>query len=293
MNNPGISALILHLILSAAFLLLMWRGVIKARAYMVPFVIFVPFWGCICALVLHRHLLGRDVATGEIPMEKLRIDDEIYRSLAPEVAVEKDVAPLEEVLMLAPQEARRGMMLDILNDAPERYTRVLLGARSGDDTEVVHYATTAMAEMSKKSHIEIQHFENVYSEKPDDPAVLREYSDYLEDCLKGGLSEGRTRQIQQNQLVKLLEKRVKTEQDPEIHARLIRQLIELKNYEKAQDEIARMKERWPLEEAPRLLEIECHALLGEGDQIRGCIREAREDGVYFSRRGEELIAFWA
>ena len=288
----GMAALIIHLLISAVFFLLMVKGILKVKPYIVPFVLFVPFWGAVSALVLHFHLKAHEEAVSEIPMEKMRIDDEIYRSLAPDVNAAKDVAPLEEVLMLAPSDTRRSMMLDILNDSPEQYTQVLLTARSGDDTEVVHYATTAMAEMSKRHDIELQRYENAFADNPSNPDLLRDYSDFLEDYLAKGFAEGRTEKIERSQLIKLLTKRAETEKTPELMERLVRQLFTQQSYGDAQEIIAEMIRLWPKREEPRLLEIECHALLMEGDKLHDSIRRAREDGVYFSQDGEARIRFW-
>ena len=40
-------------------------------------------------------------------------------------------------------------MMDILYDDVGEYVEVLKNARMNDDTEVVHYATTAMVELQK------------------------------------------------------------------------------------------------------------------------------------------------
>ncbi len=291
-QHAALIALVIHLAVTGVFLALMACGILKVKPYIAPFILFIPFWGALACLFLHFHVAAGKDGVADIPMEKLRIDDEIFKSLTPDTAAEKDVAPLNEVLMLAPSGVRRNMMLDILNDSPGRYAQALIEARSGDDTEVVHYATTAMAEMSKQHDIRLQRYENAFAAAPDDAALITEYSDYLEEYLSRGLLEGRAEKIARSQLVKLLRKRTLTDDSPEISERYVRQLILLGSYETAQSEIARMVKTWPKLEEPRLLEMECHAILREGDKLRECIRKAQEDGVYFSRKGREQTEFF-
>ena len=183
-------------------------------------------------------------------------------------------------------------MLDILNDAPEEYSRILLEARVGDDTEVVHYATTAMAEMSKRYDIEVQQFESSYAQNPNDKELVHSYADYLEEYIKSGMSEGRTAQIQREQLIKLFKQLLILDPSMEIYERLTHQLIYNEAYTEALEYAEKMCRLWPDKEEPRLLMIECYALIGDGKKLHACIQKAREDKVYFGRQGEEMIRFW-
>ena len=51
---------------------------------------------------------------------------------------------------------RRSVMLDVLMQDTRSYIPVLNQARMNDDVEVVHYATTAMATLSKEYDIKLQ-----------------------------------------------------------------------------------------------------------------------------------------
>lgn len=281
-----------HLLICAVFFLLMRRGILKVPSYVLPFLVFVPFWGCLCVVVLHLHLKTHEGSAMQIPLEKFRIEDEVFKSLSLETVRESNVAPLEEVLMLAPSDVRRRMMLDILNDAPDRYTDVLLQARGGDDTEVVHYATTAMAEMSKQHDLQLQHFENAYNAEPENVQILEAYIGFLEEYLSHGFAQGRAEKIERNQLAKLLERLWNREKSMDAGLRLSRQLMILGESSKAREVLDEMIALWPAREEPRLLKIECLALMGEGEALRENISRAREEGVYFSAQGDEKIAFW-
>ena len=287
------AAILIHAAACILVTVLVETGRLAWKRYVLPFVYFVPFWGILCVFILQRALSKQTAGRQRIPMEKLKVDDVVYKSIAPENVQEKSVAPLEDVLMFSPAVQRRGVMLDILQNRPDSYAGVLMQARSGDDTEVVHYATTAMAEMSKQYDLEIQHYESEYAKNPEDAELIREYADCLEAYLQSGFAEGRTAEIQRRQQVKLLQKLSSLSPDFETEEKLCAALIAEKNYTLALEQAEKMVRDFPKREEPRLRLIEIHAMLRDGRKVRECIRKAREDGVYFGKSGEEQIRFFS
>lgn len=77
-----------------------------------------------------------------------------------------------------------------------------------DDSEVVHYASTALAQISKEADLKLQQQEQRYAAAPGDAKVLEEYCDYLESYLDGGFVQGKAAEIQRHQLEQLLKKRL-------------------------------------------------------------------------------------
>lgn len=90
-------------------------------------------------------------------MEPFRVNDELHRSIR--VENREDAAstvPLEEALLLDSAEQRRKLILSVLMDDPVQYYDLLEQARLNDDSEVVHYAATAMAQISKQADAALQ-----------------------------------------------------------------------------------------------------------------------------------------
>lgn len=125
-------------------------------------------------------------------MEPFRVDDELHRSIR--VENREDAAstvPLEEALLLDSAEQRRKLILSVLTDDPVQYYDLLEQARLNDDSEVVHYAATAMAQISKQADTALQRHAARFAADPKDPAVLAEYAAALEASLALGLAQGR------------------------------------------------------------------------------------------------------
>mgnify|MGYP000615194203 FL=1 len=93
---------------------------------------------------------------------------------------------------------RRELIMDVLNDDPEEYMDLLKQARMNEDVEVVHYAITAMVELSKEYDFCLQKMEKLYAASPDDPEILEQYCDFMEEYLNQGILEARWRENREN-----------------------------------------------------------------------------------------------
>ena len=98
----------------------------------------------------------------------MKINEEIYRSIiAPKEESDRNIVPLEEVLLIDEAAMRRDLIMNVLNDDPENYIDMLKQARMNDDVEVVHYAITGMVELSKEYESRLQKIEYRYAKKPE------------------------------------------------------------------------------------------------------------------------------
>ena len=76
---------------------------------------------------------------------------------------------------------------------PAGYYDLLQQARMDNDSEVVHYASTALSQITKEADPQLQKQEQRYASAPDDATVLEEYCDYLESYLKAALCRAKRR----------------------------------------------------------------------------------------------------
>lgn len=115
-----------------------------------PIVFFIPVFGFLCLFVLEWESRGDQESKREVGIEKLKINDEIHRSILMEEEPARDlIVPLQEALLINDASTRRQLIMDILYHDTGEYVDVLNKARMNDDVEVVHYATTAMVELQK------------------------------------------------------------------------------------------------------------------------------------------------
>ena len=87
--------------------------------------------------------------------------------IAPKEESDRNIVPLEEVLLIDEAAMRRDLIMNVLNDDPENYIDMLKQARMNDDVEVVHYAITGMVELSKEYESRLQKIEYRYAKEPE------------------------------------------------------------------------------------------------------------------------------
>lgn len=205
----GLVLLAVHLAVCGGIWLLARTRVLEVEGYFAPVMLLVPLWGPLCVLLLHTSSRLTGGCLREQTLEKLHINEEIHKSiLVADDEGEDTVVPLEEALLVDSPAQKRKLILSVLTDDPAGYYDLLQQARMDNDSEVVHYASTALSQITKEADLKLQKLEQRYAAAPDDAAVLEEYCDYLESYLKDGFVQGRAAEIQSHQLEQLLKKRL-------------------------------------------------------------------------------------
>lgn len=292
----GLLFLVLHLALCGALWLLARSRALEVEGYFLPVALLVPVWGPLCVVLLHtsHRLTGGQLL--DRTLEKLRINEEIYKNILVAENEEKDtVVPLEEALLVNSPAQKRKLILSVLTDDPAGYYDLLQQARMDDDSEVVHYASTALAQISKEADLKLQQQEQRYAAAPGDAKVLEEYCDYLESYLESGFVQGKAAEIQYHQLEQLLKKRMENlggRRSCTLECRLVDVQLSLAEYGRAEKTLEDLTARWPQREAPWVLRLRLAAALRDGAAIQKTLRQIEEKEVYLSAKGREVVRFW-
>ena len=288
----GVVLLVLHLLLCLEIFLGIALGVLRVRMELMPVVLFVPVWGALCALLMHFQLIISGKRSAELGVEKLRVNEEIYRSFIVAGGESANTAPLEDVLLLDSATERRRQMMSLLNDDPAQHMELLRQASMSTDVEVVHYATTAMSELNKEYDLRLQRAEKRYGDSPDDPAALDEYLLVLGDYLQKAMAPERIQRIQRGQYATLLEKRQQSRPTLDNGVELVHQLLQMDEADRAAAALAQLGRRWPQEQRVWLLELEAAARTHDGEALERVLREAQEGQIYLGAQAREALQFW-
>lgn len=293
MNEFGLILLFLHLIACALILLGIKSGFLKLHTYMFFVALFLPFWGILLILILHFQICLRADGTKEIQLEKLKLDSELYKPIRIDTQNTAETAiPMEEALLVNSSKERRSLILDVLNDNPKEYIEFLQKAGNNDDTEVVHYAVTAMVEISKENDARLHALEQEYAAHPENPQILKSYTDFLWNCLSQNMMQGQVEQIHRELFCTLMQKKLRNQGQKQDFVRLVHNELARKNYTLAFEVLERMRSRYPSAEEYYLLKIKYLASVGRGIEIQQVLTEIREKQIYISSKGKEIIAFW-
>ncbi len=286
--------LAIHLIICVLVFLGIKFNILKVHDYMFFVALFLPFWGVLAVLILHFQIFFNADDGIDVGVEKLKLESELYKSVTiDESKVAENTVPIEEALVVNSARERRTIIMDVLNDNPKEYIEFLQKAGNNDDTEVVHYAVTAMVEISKENDFKLQNFERQYSKDPDDIDVLTQYTDFLWNCLYQNLMQGQVEVINRELFSELIQKKMSlTDASVSDFTRAVQNDLKRKNFTQASITLKEMKKQFSDNEAYYLTRLDYLASLGRGEDIKLLINEVYEKHIYLSSGAKEVFAFW-
>ena len=201
--------LAVHFIVCLLVFLGIEMNVLKVHRYMFFVVLFLPFWGLLAVLILHFQILFEADDGIDVGVEKLKLESELYKSVTiDDKKNAKNTVPIEEALIINSPKERRTIIMDVLNDNPKEYIEFLQKAGNNEDTEVVHYAVTAMVEIAKENDYLLQDLERQYAANPDDSTVLEKYTEFLWGCLSQNLMQGQVEVLNRELFSTLMQKKI-------------------------------------------------------------------------------------
>lgn len=283
---------LLHIIACIIIWFLTKAERLKMNPAMMPVVVCIPVFGELCAVAIHVIVRTGNDGRSKIYRDGRRAaskeEDEV--ELKPEE--QQLVVPLEEALVLNENSVRRTLIMDILTDNPDDYLNVLNQARLNEDTEVVHYAVTAVTELTKQYDLQLQKLEADYAEHPGSREILDRYIYFLKDYIEKEIAQGQYLLIQRNQLDGLLKKRLRKEADIELFELLIDNEIELRMFSDAGIALEQMERHWPRAEQTWLMRLKYYVVQGKGERVQELIRLIDQKQVYMSVEGKRTLDFW-
>ena len=183
--------LAVHVLACIVVGLLMASGLLKTRLSCLPIMAFVPVFGAV-ALLFHERALRSDARPcDDFELEELRVNDAVYKSIVVEPAAQaSEAVPLREALLVNDPLTRRRLIMDVLYDDASAQPHALRAARSNDDAEVVHYATTALVELQKTYDDRMQRARAACQADSRDVEASRNLASVLGAYIESGLLEG-------------------------------------------------------------------------------------------------------
>ena len=268
-------------------------NILKVHKCMFFVALLLPFWGVLILLVLHFQIWFNADNGIDVDVEKLKLESELYKRVTvDEKMAAKTIVPIEEALVINSARERRSIIMDVLNDNPKEYIEFLQKAGNNEDTEVVHYAVTAMVEISKENDYMLQNLERGYALNPDDPVILNRYIDFLWNCLSQNLMQGQVEVINRELFHSLINKKIAFGGEINDYSRAIENNLIRGQFMLAGEILRRMKELYSGNEEYYLLQLQYLASLGRGDDIQKLLNEIEDRHVFLSSKAKEVFAFW-
>lgn len=286
--------LAVHLLISVLVFFGIKFQILKVHKYMFFVALLLPFWGVLTVLILHFQILFNADDGIDVGVEKLKLESELYKSVTvDEGKIAANTVPIEEALVVNSAKERRTIIMNVLNDNPKEYIEFLQKAGNNDDTEVVHYAVTAMVEISKENDYKLQDFERQHSQEPENIGVLEQYTDFLWQCLYQNLMQGQVEVINRELFSDLMKQKLGLrEGSVSDYQRIIANELKRKNYTAASEQLKNMYSLYSDREEYYLCRIDYLAALGRGEDIKALLKEINKKHVYLSSAAKGVLAFW-
>ena len=264
MGSTTIAALIIiavHLLVCMTLCLLHHVGVLKVDGLLLPFMALIPLWGPLSVALMHSRAVlrgGRRIPAG---LQELKVEDQEQRNILVDDRTDyANTVPLEEALIVDNPRQRRNLMLSILNENPGQYANLLSQARLNEDVEVVHYAATAMAQISAKEDIALQQRMEEYERNRDSDEALDRYREALDDY-------------------RTVCSLAKTQMD-------------LGSFDAASRTIEAALSAWPRQGDVWLMKLRLEAARHDGEAVQRTVRHIKDDHIYLGGRGHDILRFW-
>lgn len=285
---------LLHLLCCVLIFLGIQFRILKVRKLMVLVALFLPFWGELLVLILHFQILCKQTDRSNVGVEKFQVESELYKGIVQDDSRSSgSTVSMEEALIVNTPKERRALIMDILNDNPKAYVEFLKMAGNNNDTEVVHYAVTAMVQIAKENDQTLWELEQKYIQDPENLTNLATYCDFLWHCLEQGLMQGQVEQMNRNLFDTLIRNKIRLA--PALltdYLRCIQNDMALKNYTAASAMLENAGKIWPESEDLLILRIQYLADLQRAEDLQDLLRKLDEKAVYLSAKAKEVIAFW-
>ena len=235
-------------------------------------------------------------------LEEEKDDDEdvMYQKVSKSIQVDQDemkekVVPIEEALVVNDTSTRRELLVDVLYTNPNDYISQLYKAKSNSDTEVVHYAATALAEIQKEFDVAFHDIAMRKTENPGDESIDQEYQRVLEKYIASGLLEGDGLKNQLKLYSDLLGRKLKGDRVNGRWALLNKKAetdLQLEDTDALDEDIALMMSEWPKREGVYRYRLKNAMLKKDRNLIKQVIDEMQENNIFMSVEMRNLTGFW-
>lgn len=285
--------LMIHFIICIVFIVIKKRAGYKDQFPFI-FVILLPIFG-ISMWLLERFILLKNKANSKsLELEKLKVTDAIYRRVDIDQSYnQENLVPLEEALVINDTGLRRSLMLDILHKNADEYLDMLKKASLSSDVEVTHYATTTLLEIQSQFEFNIQKSLNEYHKNPEDLTIMNLYKEDLLKYINSGLIDGSVLMMQRVNLLKVLKVIIEMEPKKEDIFQYIEQLLEVKDYDEAEEALIKYEPICKEEERWYQLYVRYEWELGNKDNIIKILNQMIDKKIYMTKEGKKWFAFWS
>lgn len=201
--------------------------------------------------------------------------------------------PLNEALLLEDQRKRRKLVRAAMCRTPAEKLDDLQAAFQDTDPATAAYAAAVLSELKRKQDQELRQLEEELELDPQNPLLMRKYSDTLAGYLQNRLLDIYERFALEEKFTVVLGRMLSGEHsEKDDYVRKINVEIDRIKYIKAEEYCREFIERYPGEEEPYLMYIKLYYHKKEYDRLLEKVRELQEAEINLSGKALEIVKYW-
>ena len=253
----------------------------------------VPVFGPVCLLTGYYNT-RTDRSRKTVEAEETVTLDEVYHSISRHNSDNMDsIVPIEEAMMINEPAVRRRIMLDVLYAGTENLVEPIQIAGSNDDTEVVHFAVTALVELRKSFNLRIQRLNQRMEETRGNLETVDDYIRLDEEYLASGLLDPEHRRKQLRHYRRLLERRNALKPDRiDTLRRMVLADAELGEREAERADVRKLLKLFPHHEAGYVGMLRLAAAEQDTAALQEALRLIVEKNIYITPENRPFVDYW-
>lgn len=284
----------LHLACCLAMVVLWRKGFLRMSSPLLVIAFCVPVAGPVSLLLVayqNDHLIAGS-RSSEVEEEETPDEEEEDVNMELEDDETADAVPLQDALLTKSSSERRAAILDALLTDPTRYSSSIAEARSNSDAEVSHFASTAMAELSKTFDQQFRTFQGSYERYPNDNMLLSGYLDFMERYLSSGLLQGQMLTQMGDLYDSLLWEKHDRAETLHDDLRLARRLVDSGQLGRADALLTHMEGAWPGSQDVWMERLRYHVAARDAGGVHQVVQAMAQAKGPKTEQVREALDFW-
>lgn len=259
----------------------------------IPILFFIPFFGVLAALIIDMYYKAEGHNQNPIEIYQLSPGENIYWRPIENRKENINLIPLEEAISLNDTKTRRKLMLESLYDNPSKFIDVLLVARTNDDIETVHYASTTISKIQRDFQIELQKLSVAIEKNPEDIQLLDTYIEVTQDYINSDILEEYLLKRQRLMFKEILDRRIeKAGITKNILFSRIDNNLALKDFQFAYDDCISLLNLWSDDEHVWTKTIQVCVESNDPERLKKVLDKTKKLNIQWSAANRALISTW-
>ena len=249
--------------------------------------IMYPIGGYLFTIML---CIERESAEKGIQTLEIKGEDLLY-TVQNTIECKKEIIPFEEVLLINADTEKRKDVLYLLKENPLRYITLLQLALKDEDTETVHYASSAISEINRKINLDLQKYNAQYKAQKEDEDFLEDYLKLIQTCMNTGLLDQQNllkyKDLEEEIIKKLINKYPKSKHYSNLCDIYIQQkdITKLKSISREFLEFEKVEESF-------IARLQYYFLKKDIKGFKEIMTQFKQSELILSHQGMEHIKFW-